>query len=127
MSMITVLLLLALFAAASAVRIPLSATYGVHGGRNSCKRRNGVVAAVLPGSPLVTGTISQGLSNAVSIYSNIIFFRYIQSYLITVSDDICFFGDVFMFVIVSSTQDCADVVSAASSAVPNSTTNLHRY
>ena len=31
--------------------------------------------AVLPGDPLVTGTLSQGVINGISIYSNIIFAR----------------------------------------------------
>jgi hypothetical protein len=34
-----------------------------------------VLAAVLPGSPLVTGTLAQGLSNGISLYSNILLAR----------------------------------------------------
>jgi YggT family protein len=34
-----------------------------------------IVAAVLPGSPLVTGTLSMGTINAIELYSNVILFR----------------------------------------------------
>ncbi len=34
-----------------------------------------IVGAVLPGNPLVTGTLTQGLSNAISLYSNILLLR----------------------------------------------------
>ena len=34
--------------------------------------------AVLPGDPLVTGTLSVGVMNAISIYSNIVLARYID-------------------------------------------------
>mmetsp|Transcript_1071 Transcript_1071/g.1767 ORF Transcript_1071/g.1767 Transcript_1071/m.1767 type:complete len:152 (+) Transcript_1071:21-476(+) len=51
--------------------IPNSGSFG------TSKRRHDatVVAATLPGDPLVTGTLSQGIMNGISLYSNIIFAR----------------------------------------------------
>ena len=34
-----------------------------------------MVAAVLPGSPLVTGTLTQGVINGISLYSNVLLAR----------------------------------------------------
>jgi YggT family protein len=74
-------LLVAIATNAAAIRMPVSASIGLQQQQTSAdlKRRGSsirpVVAAVLPGDPLVTGTLSQGLSNCVSLYSNIIFAR----------------------------------------------------
>lgn len=35
-----------------------------------------VLHAVMPGDPLITGTLSLGVINAISLYKNIIFARY---------------------------------------------------
>jgi len=34
-----------------------------------------IVAAMVPGDPMITGTIAQGFINAISIYSNVILAR----------------------------------------------------
>lgn len=39
-----------------------------------------VVAAVLPGSPMVTGTLTQGLINAIGLYSNVLLARFALSW-----------------------------------------------
>jgi len=39
-----------------------------------------IVAAVLPGSPLVTGTLTQGICNGISIFSNILLLRFALSW-----------------------------------------------
>ena len=43
--------------------------------RRAGRKRSLVVAAVLPGDPLVTGTLSLGLTNVIELYSNVILFR----------------------------------------------------
>ena len=63
---------------AAAIRLPAAASIGLQQQPSKEQRRlfnRPVVAAVLPGDPLVTGTLSQGLVNCVSLYSNIIFAR----------------------------------------------------
>lgn len=40
-----------------------------------------IVAALLPGDTLVGDTVSLGLLNAISLYSNIIFARYLSKLL----------------------------------------------
>lgn len=39
-----------------------------------------MVAAVLPGSPLVTGTLTQGVINGISLYSNVLLARFALSW-----------------------------------------------
>lgn len=44
--------------------------------------RQNLVAAILPGDPLITGTLGQGLSNGISLYSNVLFARYVTMFTI---------------------------------------------
>lgn len=45
--------------------------------------RPNLVAAILPGDPLITGTLGQGLSNGISLYSNVLFARYVVAFIVT--------------------------------------------
>jgi uncharacterized protein YggT (Ycf19 family) len=47
---------------------------------SNVRRSDTALAAVMPGDPLVTGTIAQGIMNGISLYSNIIFARIVLSY-----------------------------------------------
>jgi len=44
------------------------------------RRNTASIAAVLPGDPLITGTLSQGVMNGISIYSNILLARFALSW-----------------------------------------------
>ena len=73
------LLLVAIATSVAAIRMPVTSSVGLQQQEKSDQQRRYSsirgVAAVLPGDPLVTGTLSQGLVNCVSLYSNIIFAR----------------------------------------------------
>mmetsp|Transcript_33498 Transcript_33498/g.48581 ORF Transcript_33498/g.48581 Transcript_33498/m.48581 type:complete len:163 (+) Transcript_33498:1-489(+) len=49
--------------------------YGLKDSKISRSVDSDIIAAVLPGNPIVTGTISQGLINGISLYSNILLAR----------------------------------------------------
>lgn len=50
-------------------------------GRNSRERASAqIIASVLPGDPLLTGTLSQGAITTVGLYSNVIFARLALSF-----------------------------------------------
>jgi hypothetical protein len=46
---------------------------------SGCRSRN-LVAAVLPGDPLITGTLSQGVVTSVSLFSNVLLARFALSW-----------------------------------------------
>ena len=70
------ILLLSLLALSNAVRMPAVTTVSGMEKRRYNKLSNiDVLAVALPGDPLVTGTLAQGLMNCFSLYSNIIFAR----------------------------------------------------
>lgn len=48
--------------------------------KDSIKSNSHITAAVLPGSPLVTGTFTQGVINGISLYSNILLARFALSW-----------------------------------------------
>ena len=70
------LLLTMLLAVSNAVRMPAVTTVsGMEKRRYNSLNKIDVLAVALPGDPLVTGTLAQGLMNCFSLYSNIIFAR----------------------------------------------------
>jgi len=79
-------LLCALLLVLSAARMPyrsLSHTLVARSQMEQKKVKNFepvIVAAVLPGSPLVTGTVTQGICNGISIFSNILLLRFALSW-----------------------------------------------
>ena len=65
-----------LLAISNAVRMPAVTTVsGMEKRRHNKLNNIDVLAVALPGDPLVTGTLAQGLMNCFSLYSNIIFAR----------------------------------------------------
>lgn len=65
------LILLSLLSVAIAIRYNFVSPVRL----GSARSDEWVTAAVLPGSPLVTGTIAQGISNGFSLYSNVLLAR----------------------------------------------------
>lgn len=75
--------LLLSFVAYLASGAPLQASHQFrsYNGCNSRKRTSAqLVASVLPGDPLLTGTLSQGAITTVGLYSNVIFARLALSF-----------------------------------------------
>ena len=71
-----------------------------------------MIASVLPGDPLLTGTLSQGAITTVGLYSNVIFARLALSFfpnvvkqfpilkpIITGADRLASVFDIFVFVL----------------------------
>ena len=66
---------------ASAIRMPYKAPHVTFPTLGRCREFDSksfelsIVGAVLPGDPLVTGTLSMGIMNGIKIYSNVILAR----------------------------------------------------
>ena len=69
----TVLLMVQKCDAMSLIKLPSSALI------KSSSDHHDVLAAMLPGDPMVTGVFSQGVINGISIYSNVILARLVTS------------------------------------------------
>ena len=73
---VSALLGLLLLGGASALLSPARRTSWRHQqDQHGMRKRDFAAAAVLPGDPLVTGTLSLGLTNVIELYSNVILFR----------------------------------------------------
>jgi hypothetical protein len=72
----SIILLILYIAATEAVRLPISST--VYGRTNLKENRNSfakTLAAALPGDPIITGGLAQGMVSAVGLYTNVILVR----------------------------------------------------
>jgi hypothetical protein len=72
---ISIVLLILYIAATEAVRLPISSTVY---GRTKSEKRNSfakTLAAALPGDPIITGGLAQGMVSAVGLYTNVILVR----------------------------------------------------
>ena len=65
-----------LVASSYSVRIPLHSSYSNGAVKRDHRRQSPyIIAAVLPGDPLITGTLSQGAITTVGLFSNVILAR----------------------------------------------------
>ena len=71
--LVSLLFALCLVSTLAVVRLPTGAL--VRRFDTSRDERTVLTAAILPGSPLVTGTLTQGVINGLSLYSNILLAR----------------------------------------------------
>lgn len=75
MFLFSIVLLILYIASTEAVRLPISSTIY---GKTKSEKRNLLaqrLAAVLPGDPIITGGIAQGMVSAVGLYTNVILVR----------------------------------------------------
>jgi YggT family protein len=77
--MLNIRILFLFFAVAAGIRLPLNRGVVLQNSEDGIQRsisyQQPPCAMVLPGDPLITGTVSQGFINAISIYSNVILAR----------------------------------------------------
>ena len=76
-----ILLLCLLIAPVRAATMPRAVSHQYRTSREENSRRSPyIVAAVLPGDPLITGTLSGGVVTSISLFSNVLLARFALSW-----------------------------------------------